>query len=228
MKKHLKKEELREAKIYVVSLQANKKIEDFYNNNKIEGSNFIEITKTDDLRHISDADMIYFLSQEDINPKFKQGLENYPQPKTLKIVVSSKELTNLRDISTTCIKTEYDYKKIHHFLKQIIETISVPGLVGFDYADIKTLLLKSPNMVLKNYKTKRNEKEKIMSMIERDFKTMEICFFVLNGFGGFSLDDVNYFENELNKISKGYTFFNARISDKLKDNLELNLFVGME
>ena len=83
-------------------------------------------------------------------------------------------------------------------------------------------------MVLKNYKTKRNEKEKIMSMIERDFKTMEICFFVLNGFGGFSLDDVNYFENELNKISKGYTFFNARISDKLKDNLELNLFVGME
>ena len=227
MKTNLKKEEIREAKIYIISLQPNKKIKDFYNVNKIKGCNFIEITKADDLRKIIDADIIYFLSQEDINSEFKQELKKIKQPDTLKIIISPKELTNLRDICTTYITTEDDYKKIHHFLKQIIETICVPSLIGFDYADIKTLFLMSPNMIFKSYKTKINEKEKIMSMIKRDFKTMEICFFVLNGCQGFSLDDVNYFENELSKISKSHTLFNANINEELKDNLELNLFVGM-
>jgi hypothetical protein len=209
--------------IYIISLQKNKKIRDYFNRNKIKGGKFLEITTLADLNRIYDANMIYFISNKDITSKFKERLKEILLPDVIKIVMTNNDFKNLKDICTTYIRTAEDIKGIHWFLKQIIEAIAIPSLVGLDYSDVKQVFLMSPNIELKRFQS--NDIEELIQKIEMSDSMIESCFFVINGTPDLTIDQINYFSEEIQKDSK-FCAWGAKINDELKKKWEVSLFIG--
>jgi len=217
--------EIKSAKVYIVSLQKNKRIREYYQKNWIRGGNFIEILKSEDIQKIADGDMIYFLSSRDIPLEFKKELIKSGAPGNIKIAVCPKKFRRLTDICFTYMKASQNYKKTHRFLKEIIECIALPSLVGLDYADICQLFMMSARMELRRYKANITERDKIIEQIRKEFKKIDGCFFVASGGQDFSLDDVAFMGDNIGSLAK-HIVFGARIEDHLKGKIELRLYVG--
>jgi len=225
--KKYKKEkiEIKSAKVYIVSLQKNKRIREYYQKNWIKGGNFIEILKSEDIQKISDGDMIYFLSSRDISQKFKEVLRKSGTPGNIKIDVCPKKFRRLTDVCSTHIKASQNYKKVHRFLKEIIECIALPSLVGLDYADICQLFMMNSRIVLRKYKARLSEKDNIIKEIKREFKKIDGCFVVISGGVDMTLDDVANLGEVISMITK-HIVWGARIEENLKGKIELSLFAG--
>jgi hypothetical protein len=213
------------AKVYIVSLQRNKRLREFYLKNKIKGGNFIEIRRKSDFNKISDGDMIYFLSSKDITKEYKEEIKKSGSNWSIKVSVSEKKFKNLNDSCSTHVKSCKDFKKTHRFLKEIIECIALPSLVGLDYADIRQIFMMNSRIELKKYKAKLNEKDHIIRNIKKDFKKIDGCFFVVSGGTDITLDEVLDIAEKIGKISI-FMVYGARIEEDLKGKIEVSLFAG--
>lgn len=213
------------AQIFIISLQENQELKEYYEQNKIKRGKFIEITKKEDFDKIPEADMVYFLSTKDVSEEIKEQISKLGESWCVKVAVSPEKLINLTTVCPTWMKSDLDYKKTHRFLKEIIECIAVPSMVCLDYADIKELFTISSRMELRKYKTELSEKDKIVEEIKREFKEIDSCFFVVSGGTDLTLSDVMSFEDQMGSIVK-YIVYGARIEEHLKGKVELSLYAG--
>jgi hypothetical protein len=213
------------AKVYIVLLQKNKRLRDFYGKNKINGGNFVEITKKSDFNKILDGDMIYFLSSRDITKEYKEEIKKSGSNWSIKLSVSEKKFKNLNDACSTHIKSCKVFKKTHRFLKELIECIALPSLVGLDYADIRQIFMMNSRIELKKYKAKLDEKDEIIKDIKKDFKKIDGCFFVVSGGTDITLDEILDVAEKIGKISI-FMVYGARIEEDLKGKIEVSLFAG--
>jgi len=213
------------AKVYVVSLQKNKRLREFYLKNKIEGGDFIEIRKKSDFKKISDGDMIFFLSSKDITNEYKEEMKKIGLNWSIRLAVSDKKFRNLNEACSTYIKSCKDFKRTHRFIKEIVECIALPSIVGIDYADIKQIFMMSSRVELRRYKAKLNERDKIIKDIKKDFKKIDSCFFVVSGGPDITLDEVIDVAEDISRISTA-TVYGSRIEEELKGKVEVSLFAG--
>ena len=218
--------EINSARIYLISLQENKELREYYEQNKIKGGKFVEITKIEDFDRIPEADMVYFLSTKDISLEIKEKILKIGPDWIIKITVSTEKYQRLNEVCSTYVKADEDYKKTHRFLKEIIECITVSSLVGLDYAEVTQLFRNSSRIELRKYRTKLSQKSKIIEEIKKEFNKIDNCFFVVSGgVNFFILDDLIYFEDEIGNIAE-YLGRAARIEEDLNDMIELSLYVG--
>jgi hypothetical protein len=213
------------AKIYIVSLQKNKRLRDFYGKNIIKGGNFVEITKKSDFNKILDGDMIYFMSSKDVSKEYKDEIGKSGSDWSIKLVVSEKKFRNLNDACSTYVKSCKDFKKTHRFLKEIIECITLPSLVGLDYADIRQIFMINSRIELRKYKASLEEKDKIVKEIKKDFRKIDGCFFVVSGGADITLDEILDVVEKIGKISI-FMVYGARFEEDLKGKIEVSLFAG--
>ena len=217
--------EIDSARIYIISLQENKELREYYEQNEIKGGKFIEITKKEDFDKIPEVDMVYFLSTKDISKEVKEQISKLDPSGCVKIAVCFEKFKILNDVCSTYVKANSDYKKTHRFLKEIIEGIALPSMVGLDYADIKQFFTTSSRIELRKYRVKLSEKNKIIEDIKKEFQQMDNCFFVVSGGADLTLNDVAYFEDKMGSIAKNVVY-GTRREKKLKSEIELSLYAG--
>jgi|SRR3989344_315409 len=211
--------------IYIVSLQRNKRLRNYYAQHRIKGAKFLEISKKSDPKKILGGDLIFFLSSKDLSRDVRETISGMDSNWNLKIAVSTRKLRRLNDVCLTYIKACKDYKETHLFLKEIIECIAVPSLVGLDFVDIKQLFMMNSRFELGRYNTKLSEKDRIVKEIKKRFKKLDGCFLVVNGGADITLDEINELARKIGVISK-YSVLGTRIDKHLKGRVELGLYAG--
>ncbi len=223
--KHLRKK-LKDIfpKIYIVSLQKNTRLKKYYEINNIKGAKFLEITKKNDFKKISKGDMYFLITSKKINGQTIREIGNIGFNWSVVVLISKKELNVTNKIFSSNIVTTKNYKKVHKFLKELIECIYLPSFVGLDYADVKQVFDKSSKIELKRYKINNLKTNKIINNIKKEFKSLNSCFLIINKSEIF-LEEINNISDKIKLIAK-YFKFGARLESKLRNKTELSLFIG--
>lgn len=210
-------ENISPAKVYVVSLQKG-----FYLKGSIKGCESVEITEKSDIDKISDGDMIFFLSSEDISGSFMEEIKNSFKEGAVKIAVSSEVFKNLGSACSSTIVVNKDLDDTYRFLRSVIEGFTVPGLVGLDYSDVARVFKISPIIFTRLYVSEHTDA--ILTDIKKEFKKMDSCFFVIEGGKNLTIDIINNLEERISEIS-GFTACNAFV-DESQDRTKVMLFAG--
>lgn len=197
-------------KLYIISLEKNKELNNYFNKNKIDDTNFIEINEEKDFEKLSDGDIIFVLSS-------KKNYEKYENK--INIV---KEHNNSAVVPITSLE---NFELIFEFLQKLTEIIIIPCLVGLDFADIKEILNTGDNIILKKYEIYFKKKIIIPEKLVFDLKEVNACLAVFSVGLNIKLDDIHNLENEIYKYVENFVFGCSMSNKNLKEKIELYLFI---
>jgi hypothetical protein len=198
-----------EVKLYIVSLEKNKKLNDYFNKNKIENNNFIEIKNKMDFNKILEGDIIFILAKKE---SYNQFIEQ---------ILFLKENSNSAVI---CINSLENYELVFDFLRRITELINIPSLVGIDFADIKNVLKLGNNIIFRKYDFDLEYIDNIIEKINFDFKNIDNCLVIINGGSNLKLDSVNYLVDKIEDLTPNLVY-GSTMEDNLGEKIELYFYI---
>lgn len=217
--------DLKLPKFYIISLEDNNTLRDYFNRNPIENAEYIEITNSEDLKRVSDGNFFFFLTTKGVSESFSEEIKRITKYAHVTVAVSQEQITPLTDACTTFFEIS-NYEIVYNFLKDFIYLALNPSLLGLHYKDIREFFSSSQRFLLKRYEVKFNEKEKFIEKIKNENESMYSCFAIFKGGPKMSLEIINWFLEELNDYSEGPILAGGITREDESDWFELKLFVS--
>jgi hypothetical protein len=213
------------ANITILSFLDDESINEHYILNIINGCNFLKVKNIDDIKKHFKSDMIFILTDSEIDDKYLPVLNKMGETWTVKILVSNNKLNKLNKLCHSQIKPNLDHLSTHVFMKKLIESIVLPGLTGLDYADVKEFLSSNKNIKFITYVDDYKNKGRVIEKIENTVLNKKDCFFILTGSSNLTLDDVVFFQDNLSPLFNN-VLAAARVIPEMTNSFELFLFTS--
>ena len=140
------KKEITSAQIYAVFFKDPPQI---FKKKRIYGLK-VAYLKKPTLGLLHDADMLFIITSRDISEEFFKEFRKQHK-KFIIVVFARADLVHLKQIATTYILTKEPTRKIHWYIRLVVEMISLPSYVGLDYYDVAAIFKNSRNMTISCY-----------------------------------------------------------------------------